>query len=372
MSEEPRLDNVVRAFRERRGWSQQDLSDRAGLSRAGVSAIETGRLAPSTAAALALARALGCTVEDLFRLRSAAPAEADDGPWAWLPPPSRAACRYWRATLGGRSLAYPVEVSPLGLPAHDGVSRDGGFDDLPHVDADRTLVVACCDPAAGLLADALARTDGFRLIVLSRSSRAALDLLARGLVHAAGVHLVRSDDPAGNVDAVRRAAPALGGFRLLRVADWDEGIALSPSLRVSTFREAVRPPIRWIGREPGSGARDCLDEVFLEAEGGAPSLAMGSARDHRGVAAAIRDGWADAGVCLRLASDEADLAFLSVRREAYDLCLPDPLDGDPRVRALIKAVRSAPYRRLLADLPGYDVATTGTLQKARGGRERGT
>ncbi|APW61287.1 substrate-binding domain-containing protein [Paludisphaera borealis] len=372
MSEEPRLENVVRAFRERRGWSQQDLSARAGLSRAGVSAIETGRLAPSTAAALALSKALGCAVEDLFRLRSASTVEVGDGPWAWPPPPSRSACRYWRATLGGRTLAYPVEVSPLGLPAHDGVFRDGVFEDLPHVDADRTLVVACCDPAVGLLAEALARTDGVRLIVLSRSSRSALDLLSRGLVHAAGVHLVRADDAAGNIDAVRAAEPDLGAFRLLRVADWDEGIALAPSLRVSTFREAVRSPIRWISREAGSGARACLDEVFMEAEGGTPPPSLGAARDHRGVAAAIRDGWADAGVCLRLASDEADLAFLTVRREAYDLCFPDSLDADPRIRALVKAVRSTPYRRLLADLPGYDASATGSLQKARGPRERAT
>ncbi len=372
MGEEPRLDNVVRAFRERRGWSQQDLAARAGLSRAGVSAIETGRLAPSTAAALALARALDCAVEDLFRLRSAGAVEVGDGPWAWPPPSSRSACRYWRATIGGRSLAYPVEVSPLGLPAHDGVFRDGVFDDLPRVDADRTLVVACCDPAVGLLAEALARTDGVRLIVLSRSSRSALDLLVRGLVHAAGVHLVRSEDAGGNADAVRAAEPGLGAFRLLRVADWDEGIALAPSLRIATLREAVRRPmIRWIGREAGSGARACLDEVFLETEGGAPPP-LGAARDHRGVAAAIRDGWADAGVCLRLASDEADLAFLSVRREAYDLCFPDSLDGDPRVRALVKAVRSAPYRRLLADLPGYGASATGALQRSRGPRERGT
>ena len=49
-----------------RDWSQQELADRAGLSRAGISAIESGRLAPSVTAAMALARVLCCTVEDLF------------------------------------------------------------------------------------------------------------------------------------------------------------------------------------------------------------------------------------------------------------------------------------------------------------------
>ena len=44
------------------------------------------------------------------------------------------------------------------------------------------------------------------------------------------------------------------------------------------------------------------------------------AYDHRGVAEAVRCGWADVGVCLQLVSEEAGLKFLSVRRESYDLC----------------------------------------------------
>ena len=57
-----------------RGWSQEQLARRSGLSRAGISAIETDRLIPSAAAALALAAALDCRVEDLFRLRVPSPA----------------------------------------------------------------------------------------------------------------------------------------------------------------------------------------------------------------------------------------------------------------------------------------------------------
>ena len=62
------LSNRVREERLRRGWSQDVLAARAGLSRAGVSAVETSRLVPSAAAALALAAAFGCRVEDLFTL----------------------------------------------------------------------------------------------------------------------------------------------------------------------------------------------------------------------------------------------------------------------------------------------------------------
>ena len=40
------LENEVRAYRTRLGWSQEELASRSGLSRAGISAIETGRLIP--------------------------------------------------------------------------------------------------------------------------------------------------------------------------------------------------------------------------------------------------------------------------------------------------------------------------------------
>ncbi len=65
MSELP-LTNHVRAFRLERGWSQAELAQRSGISRTAVSAIEIQRLTPSVSAALALAAALECRVEDLF------------------------------------------------------------------------------------------------------------------------------------------------------------------------------------------------------------------------------------------------------------------------------------------------------------------
>jgi hypothetical protein len=52
-----------------------------------------------------------------------------------------------------------------------------------------------------------------------------------------------------------------------------------------------------------------------------------------------------------------------VRSEAYDLCLGDEVRFDGPGRALVEAVQSRPYRRLLADLPGYDTAQTGAVQR---------
>jgi molybdate-binding protein len=64
-----------------------------------------------------------------------------------------------------------------------------------------------------------------------------------------------------------------------------------------------------------------------------------------------------------LVSEEAGLSFLAVRHEAYDLCFPTPWDDDPRLKALVEAIRSPSYRRSLGELPGYDSTDAGELQR---------
>jgi putative transcriptional regulator len=62
------LKNTLRVQRAMRGLTQAELAERAGITRRSVNAIETGRMVPSVKLALALARALGVSVEALFEL----------------------------------------------------------------------------------------------------------------------------------------------------------------------------------------------------------------------------------------------------------------------------------------------------------------
>jgi molybdate-binding protein/DNA-binding XRE family transcriptional regulator len=353
MSTHRQQNNRVRSRRIDRGWTQAELAQRAGISRPAVSAIEINRLVPSVAAALSLARTFGCSVEDLFRGGEGEPEEAA---WAWAP--VQTPCRYWHARVRRRTLYYPVESTPSGVIGHDGVFGRDKFAARPTAAPEETLIMASCDPAAGLLATQFARITGFRLLVLQRSSQHALSLLGQGLVHIAGVHLSSAHSPDRNAQAVKTT---LGeGFNLLRVARWEEGLAVAPSAGVHSIGAAVRSRLRWVGREPGSAARACLDELL---EGKQPPRHV--ARDHRGVAEAVRSGWADIGVCVRLVSEEAGLDFLTVRQESYELCFVADHENDPRIQALVKVLRSDTYRNLLADLPGYDSSHLGAIRRVR-------
>lgn len=356
MSSLPRPHPVAQR-RRALGWSQAELAARAGIPRSSLSAIESRRLVPSVAAALAVARALECSVEELFGAGGlSAGGEAD---WAWPPPGDP--CRFWEAEVGGRRWRYPVESLAASPGKHDGICIGGVPRGGGGTLAARTLMVASCDPAARLLAGEYERSSGFRMIVLPRNGAAALELLRDGRVHVAGVHQSTKDHPFRNAE---RARGVLGsGFRLIRAAHWMEGIAVAPSKGVRSVLQAARKARTWALREPGSAARECLEEV---REGRpAPGRVVLS---HAGVAEAVRAGWAEAGVCVKIAAQEAGVRFLPVREEAVDLCIPERYVWDPRVQALLRVLRNREYRRTIGELPGYDARETGERVHQEGAR----
>jgi putative molybdopterin biosynthesis protein len=336
------------------GWSQAELARRAGIPRTTVSAIEGERLTPSVTTALALARVLECSVEELF---GTGLAESIVGSldWAWAP--HGEPCRYWEAEVSGRRWRYPVEGLSLNDIPHDGIWQRGAAHDSGAAMAEETLVVACCDPAAGLLASEYARDSGFRLLVIERGGGAALELLKRGLVHLAGLHRSTPDRPGRNVETVREKMGI--GYRLLRAAKWQEGLALPVGDRSNTPTAIVRQCRRWALREPGSAARECLDELL----GGQPAAGK-PVHGHSAVAEAVRAGWAGAGVCVQLTAEDAGLHFIPVRTEMLDICYSNSLAHDPRMLALIRLLRSKSHRRLISELPGYDASETGEIMGA--------
>ena len=63
-----KLLNNLAELRKSAKLTQQELSERAEVSRKSINAIENGIYVPSTVLALKIARTLNCRVEDLFRL----------------------------------------------------------------------------------------------------------------------------------------------------------------------------------------------------------------------------------------------------------------------------------------------------------------
>jgi putative transcriptional regulator len=60
------MQNKLEALRTQKGWTQQELSDRVGVSRQTIISLERGRYNPSILLAFRLAHQFGVKIEDIF------------------------------------------------------------------------------------------------------------------------------------------------------------------------------------------------------------------------------------------------------------------------------------------------------------------
>jgi molybdate-binding protein/DNA-binding XRE family transcriptional regulator len=365
----------LRLARQARGLSQQQLAGVAGVTRQAVSAVESGHSDPSLRVALALASALGMTVEALF-----GPGDPADPVLARpVAAPSRGGARVVLATVGDTFVALPLHAdmaarvgfgaagglvvgasssraAPVPDPASRGLEPIDPVEVRPIGPPRPTLVVAGCDPALPLLETPLALLDPpVAFVWWPCGSAEALRLAAAGLVHAAGVH-----QPGGEREA-DETVEIPGGAEVVGFAAWREGLVVRPGARVRGLDDVARQGLRLVNREVGAQARTLLDQEcarlrLTPAElPGYDSRAAG----HLQVAAAVVGRLADAGVSSEPAALAYGLDFLPLASEQFDLVLPAKHAASREVQGLLKVLTSPWLLAQLASLPGYDPASCG-------------
>jgi putative molybdopterin biosynthesis protein len=84
------------------------------------------------------------------------------------------------------------------------------------------------------------------------------------------------------------------------------------------------------------------------------------------VAAAIRNGFADAGMCTSSVAKASGLRFVPVAHEDYELGIRREMLDDTRIRTLVSIIQSDEYRTILAKTRSYDLSLTGTIRGLNG------
>ncbi len=361
---------LLRRAREAHGMTQIELARRAGMSRQALGAIEAGAYQPGVTAAIALARALGETVENLFGRDAGEPSRRlpVDLIGADAAGPER---RVALARVGGRVVAIAQPAVRVALTPAAGMvelarkRRAEVETTRSDEEIDATLAIAGCDPAAAILGDWLSRHRApFGAVAIPCSSMRALDALVEGRAHVAGLHL---RDPRGgeyNLAVMRRR---LGHRRatVVTFARWELGLAIAPARRdaIRSVADLARADQRLVNRERGSGARATLDEALAEL--GVPVESIKGydfeVGGHLEVAAAIAAGRADAGITIRLAAEAFSLSFAPIREERYDLVIPDTEADAPPVRAMFEALNSRRFACEISQLCHYDTGEMGRV-----------
>ncbi len=357
----------LRSLRERAGLTQGALAAGAGISRQTLNAIEAGRTDPAVSIALRLAGALGCRVEELFEIPPTLK-HLEAVLTSTSPRPGRVSLVH----VGTRWVAHPlstVGVDTVSLSA-DGIAVPGAREGKvrvellrPEAEARETVLVLGCAPALGLLVDRLnTRRGPGRFVWLQQSSTAALDALAAGHAHVAGIHL--RDDPNGeaNLAAVRRRQRGKR-LALITLASWQAGLVVAKGnpLDLRGVADLGRPGLRFAAREAGSGARVLLDQLLTAARL-SPRRALKHARQVATpleVGQAVALGLADVGLAMLPVALAYGLSFVPLAEERFDLVVPSDSLADPRLIRLLDAMNGAPFRRELASVGGYDVSHCG-------------
>ena len=353
-------------LRQARGYSQQQLAGMARVSRQAVSAVEAGYSDPSLRVALALASALGVTVEELF------------GPGIPVPvvgarpvaPLGGEGARVTLAQVGESFVALPLVADSATRPAS---SRRAGSSRCRPARPRRLRCGRWARPGRPWWWRAATRPcrcwrPRWRCSTLRSRSAGGRAAAAR---RSGWPRPGWSTWPARTCSASSgeyntgpaRQQLSRGGAEVFGFASWREGLVLRPELggAVHGLADLAERGLRLVNREEGSEARRVLDRELGRA-GLAPAALRGygtRATGHLQVASATAAGLADAGVASEPAALAYGLGFVPFAEERFDLVIPAAQVGSREVDALLKVLSSPWLAAQLGSLPGYDPGRCG-------------
>lgn len=331
----------LRQSRHDAGLTQAELAERAGVSRALISAVEAGRHLPRVDAALALATALGATAESLFGSASPEPVDALSGRLPERGTPIRL------GFVGGRAVSAEPRLAGDGWEIVDGVV--GSLDAELLRGGGASLVIAGCEPGLVVM-ERLLREDGTRALAIGASSALALAALDAGRLHAAVVHFPEGERP------VHDPSSQLC-FHLVR---WRVGLAAPPDAKAGWQSDALagRGPV--IQREAGASAQKAFERALLTADGPSPTVIDGPIVG--GHLAAARQSLATGlpAVTIEPAAAAVGAAFHPLETHEVELRIATERATEPGVRRLLDLLTGPALRRTLESVGGYDLTGLGS------------
>ena len=204
------------------------------------------------------------------------------------------------------------------------------------------------------------------LVPVSVGSLDGLVALRQGLADMAGCHLLDVDGTY-NGPYVRHLFPDRSVV-MITLAHREQGLVTASGnpLGLRGVEDLIRPGVRIVARNAGSGTRVWLDQR-LRALGVDPEAVMSSATTtastHAAAVEAIAAGRADAAIAIRAAAEQAGLEFTPLFHERYDLVVAADRLDDPGIARIAERLQERGFRRKVGALAGYDPTHTGDEER---------
>lgn len=199
-------------------------------------------------------------------------------------------------------------------------------------------------------------------------SMGGLMAIKRGEAQLAGIHLLDAGSGTYNLPFLPRyfdddSVVLIEGIRRM------QGLitAAGNPQEIRGLSDLIRPGLRYVNRQGGSGTRILLD-YQLEQLRITPDRINGYTREeitHSGVAAQIAAGSADAGLAIMAAARLFGLDFIPVAEECYDFAVRKDILETPLIIRFLALLKSAEFRRRLENMGGYRLLHPGEIITAR-------
>ena len=227
------------------------------------------------------------------------------------------------------------------------------------------LFIGSHDMTIDVLGDEIRRDgSGIRVSSGNVGSLGGLIALRKGMCHLAGSHLLDVETGEYNISYVRRYLPAMH-VSLYHLVLRDQGLIVQKGnpKGIRGLEDLVGNQVLFVNRQGGSGTRVLLD-FKLKQLGMEGSSIRGYDHEeftHMAVAVDVLSGAADCGMGIFAAAKALDLDFIPVEREQYDLIIPSQMLALESIQKVLKTIRNVHFRERVAELGGYDPASSGEL-----------
>jgi molybdate-binding protein/DNA-binding transcriptional regulator YhcF (GntR family) len=287
--------------------------------------------------------------------------------WQWADLVNRAEAYMLEALKQGHSPAHAEAALAAAIARWQELRRrpaaDSGHDSSELGGAGELRFSGSHDLSVELLARSLSeQTPPVSLSTDFIGSLGGLMALARGEADLAGSHLWDEATGTYNIPFVQRVLPNRK-VMLLNLVQRIQGLIIPQGnpQGLTAISDLARPGVVFVNRQAGSGTRVWLD-VQLKLAGVSSENIAGYDQEestHVGVARAVAEGRATAGLGITAAATAYALDFIPLGKERYDLVIPLETWDIASVRALKSVVASQAFREAMLALGGYDVTDTG-------------
>lgn len=228
----------------------------------------------------------------------------------------------------------------------------------------QTVVISGQDNSLDILARALDnRLEGYQPLRSNAGSLDSLIAMYQGKADIVSTHLLDGDTNEYNVPYIRKLLVSKS-FIVIKFITRQAGlyVAKGNPKNIANWQDLKDPSIKIVNREAGAGSRVLLDEQLRinninreEVNGYNHEVTS-----HYAVASAVANGKADVGVGIEQTSKVANVTFIPLITENYDLVMLKSKQNEKLIKVVMETMKDNAFKESLLALE-YDISNMGKI-----------